>query len=157
MLKSKYSSLLEIWLLKVSKPGIFMHSRRLGVIFVVTVYIVVRRQGRRHAGSSCRDRCRPSSPRRLAKGGRKRRRPEALEDVVLACVVVPVLISGAYELQAELKLLSDHASNPGVVDGEGEFVREPVAGAVQVDGVHVRRSQPLVGGVANHYRFIEIR
>ena len=52
---------------------------------------------------------------------------EALKDVVVAVVVVPVHVAGALELEAELEPLPDATCDVRVVDGEGELVGEPIA------------------------------
>ncbi len=60
-----------------------------------------------------------------------------MKDVVPARVVVPVVVASALELDTELEPLPYHSRDPGIVDGESKLVREPVAGSVQVDPVHV--------------------
>lgn len=95
--------------------------------------------------------------RRLAESRRREHRgAEALEDVVLVGVAVPVLVAGALELEAELQSLADHSGDVGVVEGKAELVGEAVAGAVDVDGVDVGRALPVVGGVANDDLLVEV-
>ena len=76
---------------------------------------------------------------------------EALEDVVLALVVVPELTAVVEGLvaQAELDLLPDGQWRRAQL--EGELVREAVVSAARRDifGLQVGRTDPLVGGVAH--------
>ena len=146
---------------QVAEPGVFVHGRRLGEARVVVGGPAVERRrqvdgrwGHRQWGWSRRA---PLPVKRgLSEGRRQRGGSEALEDVVLARVAVPVLVSGTLELDAELKSLSDHARDVRVVDGEDELVGEPVAGSVHVDPVDVRRRLPVVGRVTDDHLLVEV-
>jgi len=86
-----------------------------------------------------------------------RRGAEALEDVVLAEVVVPVVVSGALVLDAELEPPADHARDGRVVELDVELVGKPVARADDVLADGLADGHPVVGGVADDDPLVEVQ
>ena len=134
---------------QISKPRVVVHGGRgvregrKGVGAVVVVVSGVLSRGNRNI----------FGPTAL-KG---RRRAETLEDVILAEVVVPVVVTGALELDAELQATADHAGDGRVVQHKIELVGESVARSGKILSGHFSRFRPVIGGADDHNLFVVVQ
>ena len=80
-----------------------------------------------------------------------------MEDVVLAEVVVPIVVSGAFVLDAKLKTTSDNAGDGGVIQVKVEFVGKSVARSDDVFSDDFGGGHPIICRVTDQDSLVEIQ
>ena len=80
-----------------------------------------------------------------------------MEDVILAEVVVPVVVTGTLELDAELQATADHAGDGGVVQHKVELVGESIARSGKILSGNFSRFCPVIGGADDNNLFVVVQ